>query len=126
MRYVLQLRRILAACVAQFLLYLRYNYLLLVIAAGGLAVLVLSRWIGWNSSTSAAPIGFYLRSKAQPKRGQLVEVCLPPEWAKFAMDRGYIRHSWRCPDGSEPLGKIIAGMPGDELDVDPSTVLKTD
>jgi conjugative transfer signal peptidase TraF len=94
--------------------------------ASTLLAIPAAHYIGWNSSTSAAPIGFYLRTPPHPKRGQLVEVCLPPEWARFAMDRGYIRHSWRCPDGSEPLGKIIAGMPGDTLDIDPATVLRVD
>jgi conjugative transfer signal peptidase TraF len=94
--------------------------------ASTLLAIPAAHYIGWNSSASAAPIGFYLRTAPHPKRGQLVEVCLPPAWAKFAMERGYIRHSWRCPDGSEPLGKIIAGMPGDVLDIDPATVLRVD
>jgi conjugative transfer signal peptidase TraF len=127
MCYVLQLWRILAAHVRKLLLYLRYDYLLLVIPAGMLALpLVGSQWIGWNSSASAAPIGLYLRRKPQPKRGQLVEVCLPPAVARFGIARGYINHGWSCPDGSEPLGKIIAGMPGDTLWIDPATVLKAD
>jgi hypothetical protein len=37
-------------------------------------VVGLSRFIGWNSSPSAAPVGFYWRSKPALKRGQLVEV----------------------------------------------------
>jgi conjugative transfer signal peptidase TraF len=94
--------------------------------ASTLLAIPAAHYIGWNSSASAAPIGFYLRTAPQPKRGQLVEVCLPPAWAQFAMDRGYIRHSWRCPDGAEPLGKIIAGMPGDVLEIDPATVLRVD
>src|SRR5690348_5747495 len=127
MCYVLQLWRILAARVREFLLYLRYDYLLLVIPAGVFALpLVGARWLGWNSSASAAPIGLYLRSKPQPKHGQLVEVCLPPAVARFGIARGYIRQSWSCPDGSEPLGKIITGMAGEVIDVDPATVLKAD
>jgi conjugative transfer signal peptidase TraF len=85
-----------------------------------------AHYIGWNSSTSAAPIGFYLRTAPHPKRGQLVEVCLPHAWAEFGIARGYIRHSWRCPDDSEALGKIVAGMPGDTLWIDPATVLPRD
>jgi conjugative transfer signal peptidase TraF len=82
--------------------------------------------VGVNTSPSAAPVGFYWRSAPHPERGQLVEVCLPPNVARFGVERGYINHSWRCPDWSEPVGKIIAGMPGDEVDIEPATVLKTD
>jgi conjugative transfer signal peptidase TraF len=96
------------------------------LTASTLLAIPAAHYIGWNSSASAAPIGFYLRTAPHPKRGQLVEVCLPPAWAQFAMDCGYIRHSWRCPDGAEPLGKIIAGMPGDVLEIDPATVLRVD
>jgi conjugative transfer signal peptidase TraF len=94
--------------------------------ASTLLAIPAAHYIGWNSSASAAPIGLYLRTAPHPKRGQLIEVCLPPRWAKFAMDRDYIRHSWRCPDGSEPLGKIVAGIPGDTLWIDPATVLPRD
>ena len=86
----------------------------------------LSHWIGWNSSPSAAPVGFYWREKPELKRGQLVEVCLPRGWAQFAMERGYIGYSWRCPDGSEALAKTVLGMPGDTLWIDPATVLPRD
>jgi conjugative transfer signal peptidase TraF len=85
-----------------------------------------AHWIGWNSSPSAAPVGFYWRSDKRLKRGGLVEVCLPHAWAEFAIERGYIGHSWRCPDGSEPLGKTVLGMPGDTLWIDPATVLPRD
>jgi len=94
--------------------------------AGSLLALGISRFIGWNSSPSAAPVGFYWREKPQLQRGQLVEVCLPYSWAQFAIERGYIAHSRRCPDGSEPLAKTILGMPGDTLWIDPATVLKED
>jgi conjugative transfer signal peptidase TraF len=61
-----------------------------------------------------------------PRRGQLVEVCLPEDVAEFAIARGYIGYSSRCPDGSEPVGKIVVGMPGELVDVEPATVLNTD
>jgi conjugative transfer signal peptidase TraF len=109
--------------IGKMMLRLRYHGVLLAtLFLGAAFLLATAHFIGWNSSASAAPIGFYLRSAPHPKRGQLVEVCLPPEWADFAMARGYIRRSWRCPDGSEALGKIVIGMPGDTLWIDPATV----
>jgi conjugative transfer signal peptidase TraF len=100
--------------------------LLIVTGVSILAVVGLSRSVGWNSSPSAAPVGFYWRSAKPLKRGDLVEVCLPHAWADFAIARGYIGHSSLCPDGSEPLGKTVLGMPGDTLWVDPATVLPRD
>jgi conjugative transfer signal peptidase TraF len=97
---------------------------LLIVNAGLLALA--SRFVGLNTSTSAMPEGFYWRMAAHPARGQAVEVCLPHAWAKFAIERRYIGHSWRCPDGSEAVGKMIMGMPGDTVTVDPATVLKVD
>ena len=89
-------------------------------------ILGASHYIGLNTSASAIPVGFYLRTAPRPGRGQLVEVCLPPSVAKFGIERGYIGHSWRCADGSEAVGKVILGMPGDVVDIDPATVLKAD
>jgi len=85
-----------------------------------------SHYIGLNTSASAAPVGFYLRTAAHPGRGKLVEVCLPPNVAGFGVERGYIGHSWRCADGSEAVGKVVLGMPGDVVEIDPATVLKAD
>ena len=104
--------------------YPRVLCALLIVSA--VVVVGLSRFIGWNSSPSAAPVGFYWRSKPALKRGQLVEVCLPHGWAKFAIDRGYIGYSSLCADGSQPLIKIVRGLPGDTLWIDPATVMKTD
>jgi conjugative transfer signal peptidase TraF len=85
-----------------------------------------SHFIGVNTTASAAPVGFYLRTAPRPERGQLVEICLPPSVAKFGVERGYIGRSWRCPDGSEAVGKVLAGVAGDVVTIDPATVLKTD
>jgi len=85
-----------------------------------------SRFVGLNTSASAMPEGFYWRMAPHPARGQAVEVCLPHAIAQFGIERGYIGHSWRCPDGSEAVGKMIAGMPGDTVTVDPAAVLKVD
>ena len=89
------------------------------------AVLIASLFVGFNSTPSAAPVGFYWRTASRPGRGKLVEFCLPEDVAEFALARGYIGHG-SCPGDTESLGKIVTGMPGDIVTVDPSTVLKTD
>lgn len=90
-----------------------------------LAVVGASHFIGFNSSPSAAPVGFYWRTAPRLGRGKLVEFCLPKDVAVFAEARGYIGHG-SCPGHAESVGKIVLGMPGDIVTVDPATVLKTD
>jgi len=90
-----------------------------------LAVVGASHFIGFNSSPSAAPVGFYWRTAPRPGRGKLVEFCLPEDVAVFAEARGYIGHG-SCPGDSESLGKIVTGMPGDVVTVDAAGALKTD
>src|SRR5215472_19186028 len=93
--------------------------------SGLLAVAGASHFIGFNSSPSAAPVGFYWRTAPRPLRGKLVEFCLPKDVAVFAEARGYIGHG-SCPGDAESLGKVVAGMPGDVVTVDPTAALKTD
>ena len=90
-----------------------------------LAVIGASYCIGFCSSPSAAPVGFYWRTAARPERGELVEFCLPEDVAEFAMARRYIGHG-TCPGGAESLGKIVMGMPGDMVEVKPEAALKAD
>ena len=61
-----------------------------------LATIGASHFIGFNSSPSAAPVGFYWRTAPRPGRGQLIEFCLPEDVAEFAAARGYIGHG-SCP-----------------------------
>jgi conjugative transfer signal peptidase TraF len=96
-----------------------------VLVTGGFLV-ELGQFLGINTSSSAAPVGLYLRTAPRPGRGKLVEVCLPPTVARFGIERGYIGHSWRCSDGTEAVGKRVLGMTGDLVDIDPASVLKTD
>jgi conjugative transfer signal peptidase TraF len=89
-------------------------------------VCLLSSFIGVNTSASAAPIGVYLRTAPRVQRGQLVEVCLPHEIARLGVKRGYLGRGWQCADGSESVGKVILGLPGDVIYIDPAIVLATD
>ena len=79
-----------------------------------------------NRTPSSAARGIYLRTHARLRRGELVEVCLPHEVAVFAASRAYIRGTGRCLDNSEPVIKEIGAMPGDEVYVDPASILATD
>jgi conjugative transfer signal peptidase TraF len=124
---MLHIRQIVAGMTRYLSLYLRsivLLYVALLVTAGFLVEL--SHFVGINTSVSAAPVGLYLRTAPRPGRGKLVEVCLPSEVARFGIERSYIGRSWRCPDGSEPVGKRIVGMPGDFVDIDPATVLRAD
>ena len=115
-------------------MFIRYSVLadrLRRVLATGLAVSSLlavagaSHFIGFNSSPSAAPVGFYWRTAPRPRRGKLVEFCLPEDVAVFAEARGYIGHG-SCPGDTESLGKIVTGMPGNVVRVDPAGALKRD
>ena len=79
-----------------------------------------------NRTLSSAALGIYLRTHAALRRGELVEVCLPHAMALFAASRAYIRSSGRCADNTEPVIKEIGGMPGDEVYVDPASILAAD
>lgn len=48
--------------------------------------------------------------------GMLVSACLPPKVATSALERGYLPEGF-CPSGVAPVGKIIAAIPGDTVDV---------
>jgi conjugative transfer signal peptidase TraF len=66
--------------------------------------------------TESLPIGIYRVVDAPITRGAYVLAC-PPEWAgKLARDRGYL---WRgpCPGGGARLGKRIAALAGDTVEV---------
>jgi conjugative transfer signal peptidase TraF len=89
-------------------------------------LLALPHWFTVNRTTSSAPMGIYLRTAPRLGRGKLVEVCLPYKVALFAASRAYIRSAGRCSDNTEPVIKEIGGMPGDEVYVDPATILKVD
>jgi conjugative transfer signal peptidase TraF len=99
---------------------------LLVAASALAALLALPRWLIVNRTPSSTPRGIYLRTAARLGRGKLVEVCLPHEVALFAASRAYIRNAGRCSDNTEPIIKEIGGIPGDEVYIDPATILAVD
>ena len=82
--------------------------------------------ITYNSSESV-PVGLYrVRPlRGDPARGQVVGVCLTRAAAVLARDRGYVYpqglEPWvygaRCGTGLAVIGKPIAGVPGDTVEV---------
>ncbi|MGK7346220.1 MAG: conjugative transfer signal peptidase TraF [Candidatus Nitrospinota bacterium M3_3B_026] len=48
--------------------------------------------------------------------GMIVSACLPPQVATSALERGYLPEG-TCPSGIAPVGKVIAALPGDTVDV---------
>jgi conjugative transfer signal peptidase TraF len=87
----------------------------IVIAAGDAFGLLIS------NTDSAAPAGIYRVVSGAIKRGDLVAACLPVTVAQFGLTRGYLR-TGSCPGDAEAVGKIIGGMPGDRVDIEPGRV----
>ncbi len=68
--------------------------------------------------TPSMPLGIY-RLEPLPggvERGMFVAVCAPTEVADLGRDRGYLARG-PCPGDTEPLLKVVAGVPGDEVTV---------
>jgi conjugative transfer signal peptidase TraF len=74
-----------------------------------------------SNTDSAAPAGIYRVAGPDVKRGDLVAACLPIAVAQEGLARGYLR-TGGCPGGAEPVDKIIDALPGDLVDVEPSSV----
>ena len=71
---------------------------------------------------SAAPAGIYrIVHGVSVERGELVGACLPPSIAQEGLARGYLSKG-DCPGGAEPVAKVIGAVPGDVLEVLPSSV----
>ena len=72
------------------------------------------------NATPSMPKGIYqlVPGDSGIERGDLVSICLVVEpFASLAIERGYLR-SGSCPDGSEPLLKVVMGLPHDLLEVE--------
>lgn len=70
----------------------------------------------WNLSPSLEP-GLYRQSFGAPERGDVVLVCLPEAIGRWARGRGYLGRG-DCPGASAPLGKRIAAVAGDHVEVE--------
>lgn len=68
------------------------------------------------TTDSSCPIGIYRVVHRALARGELVEACLPSAIASYGMARGYL-NSGNCPDGAEPVIKVVGAMAGDRVDL---------
>jgi conjugative transfer signal peptidase TraF len=75
----------------------------------------------WLNLSPSLPIGVYRTVPLRPVRGAIVVVCLPPGIGAFARARGYLGRG-PCPGGVERLGKRVAAVAGDTVDVDATGV----
>lgn len=68
-----------------------------------------------NLSTSM-PRGLYRSVEGRVTTGAWVAVCLPSEIAGFGLERGYLG-AGSCPDGVEPVLKVVVAVAGDRVEV---------
>jgi conjugative transfer signal peptidase TraF len=87
----------------------------------GLACLAAGRSGLWINTSPSLPIGIYRTVRAPVTRGAVVLVCLPAAVGRLAVARGYLGRG-SCPGGAGRLGKIVAAMAGDTVDVSDSGV----
>jgi conjugative transfer signal peptidase TraF len=85
---------------------------------------ILSFWVNlrlWVNLSPSLPLGVYHTVDAPPARGAIVVVCLPATLGQFAREREYLGRG-PCPGGVERLGKRVAAVPGDTVQVSPEGV----
>ena len=73
------------------------------------------------TDSSCVP-GIYHAVNREPSRGDLVLVCLPEDVARFGLERGYLARGHGCGDDIEPVGKVLAALPGDAVEIAPKFV----
>lgn len=105
------------------------------VAVGGVAgVLLATAGLGltYNMTPSLPPGVYRIRPlAAEPVRGDVVGFCLAGEPARMALARGYVHpqgleplvYGTRCASGVAVIGKPVAGLPGDTVEVNTRGVL---
>ena len=73
--------------------------------------------------TSSMPVGIYLIGAESAQRDDMVTFCLPSDnqFSALAKERTYLQ-SGLCPSGRQPLLKILAGVPGDLVEISESGI----
>ena len=66
--------------------------------------------------SSSIPPGLYRVVQGPIERGAIVIACLPSSVAAFARSRKYIS-AGSCPDGNAPVGKAVAALAGDTVEL---------
>lgn len=95
---------------------------------GGCAVAVCL--LAWQAAAAhlrfnlspCVPRGVYYLASGEPVRaGQLVLACPPVRAAGLALRRHYLRPG-SCPGGTKPIGKLVAALSGDRLELAPAGI----
>jgi len=68
------------------------------------------------NTTPSVPTGIYWYSPGKVHRGEIVQACLPVPVAKYAKERSILLDGI-CPANSEPIVKVLAGIPGDTVSI---------
>ena len=68
------------------------------------------------NSTTSMPRGVYRSIGGAVRPGSIVAACLPCAVSQFGMERGYLG-AGSCPDGVEPVVKVVAAVAGDVAEV---------
>jgi len=68
------------------------------------------------NTTTSMPRGLYRSVGGTVAPGAWVSVCLPSEIARFGVERGYLG-AGSCPNGTEPVLKVVAAVAGDVVQV---------
>jgi len=74
---------------------------------------------------SSTPAGIYqMRPATSLSRGELVAACLPSNFARLAISRGYLSVSpiSECPEHAASIGKLLLALPGDEVEIKPDFI----
>lgn len=95
----------------------RKIYLVLTAAIAGTMILGAKEHVRLNF-TNSMPLGVWLVTKisGEPKRGDIVTLCLPTNTADAAYQNGYIGMG-SCKDNYEPILKPIGAVAGDVVTV---------
>lgn len=64
------------------------------------------------------PIGLYVYVPGAVHRGEFVQACLPDALASYAVAHKILFTGGACANGSEPIVKVLAALPGDVVNVD--------
>ena len=97
----------------------RWAWLLLAVSV---VVALGATQIRLNPTATSAPRGIYRVAGGEPTRGARVRVCLPETLGRFGRARGYLDPGG-CPGGVRPVGKRIAALPGDRVEVEGGAIL---
>ena len=65
----------------------------------------------------SVPVGLYMYVPGAVHRSDFAQACLPDALARYAYAKHIIFTGGACANGSEPLVKVVAGLPGDVVTV---------